>query len=299
MIWSIKDAVARDIGLGRVWFPCVRFTVLFAAVASGCVPSKQSVSSGYVGCSPSEITITNEATDPGFFESNETWIATCHGRNYACSKRSNHLHGEKSYGNVSHVACQPIGSEASSAQERPEPAAQRAPAENRPKAAASPTGAAGFTFGSDLPTARGACEGAGHTWSPAAAGVFECSGPAAELGFEARVTISFCSSRLCKVTVWHEPDDWSASLRALLTTLTSKYGEPAASDSHLPRECRPNAAFPGCVAEGRAHIRKSWSWRSGESVHLLVDRPPAGEAASIALRYERPANSIAANAGAL
>jgi len=49
---------------------------------AGCGESAlRSVSSGYVGCSPDEIEITND--DIGF--SNRSWDAACHGRIFHCS----------------------------------------------------------------------------------------------------------------------------------------------------------------------------------------------------------------------
>jgi len=57
--------------------------LLVFLLGSGC-GSLESVSSGRVGCAPSDITISDEQS--GW--NSATWVATCHGKRYFCSGSS-------------------------------------------------------------------------------------------------------------------------------------------------------------------------------------------------------------------
>ncbi|HEX4340356.1 MAG TPA: hypothetical protein VH062_30820 [Polyangiaceae bacterium] len=60
-----------------------RVVFLTLGLTTGC-GSLESVSSGRVGCAPSEITISDESE--GWNTS--SWVATCHGKDYYCSAAS-------------------------------------------------------------------------------------------------------------------------------------------------------------------------------------------------------------------
>src|SRR4051794_38400030 len=53
---------------------------------SACVPSLESRSAGQVGCTPDEISVSNQQTQFGLVQSGETWVAECHGRTFVCSQ---------------------------------------------------------------------------------------------------------------------------------------------------------------------------------------------------------------------
>ena len=62
--------------------PSIRdlLSLLSLTLACGCA-TLADVSSGHVGCPPSQIRISNDSYSYG----SRTWTATCHGRQYACS----------------------------------------------------------------------------------------------------------------------------------------------------------------------------------------------------------------------
>jgi hypothetical protein len=60
------------------------FAAVILLLTTGC-GSLESVTSGQIGCAPSDITIS----DQGSGWNTSSWVATCHGKEYFCSSASN------------------------------------------------------------------------------------------------------------------------------------------------------------------------------------------------------------------
>src|SRR5688572_5265705 len=91
-----------------------------------------------------------------------------------------------------------------SSKDEVEAKAAAAPPPAKPKSEA-PSGGAGFALGENPGAAQLVCEGAGKTWDGSQPNRATCSGPAAELGFAADITLDFCKQRTCAITIRHRP----------------------------------------------------------------------------------------------
>ncbi len=65
----------------RRWLPRRSRLLLLLAATAGCGPNLAAISSGEIGCSPEEITITHDQAAVG----ERTWNAECAGHTYYCS----------------------------------------------------------------------------------------------------------------------------------------------------------------------------------------------------------------------
>lgn len=264
----------------------MRSTLAIAALLSlsgaGCA-SLQTISSGYVGCSPNEIEISNEASD----FSGMTWTATCRGTVYHCARINNAGHATvvtgKTTGSASivttSVSCAPEGG--ASAQSRPttpsSPPAEAARAPSKP-----PTAAVGFTFGSNLAAAEKACVGASLTWRAAGNDRYECSGSPADVGMPVTTAVGMCGGRVCSVLVNANPrgEGWSVVMERyvkLRKALEAKYGDQELTDTLPFKSCTEGVR--GCLAKGRARVIARWNWQGSSSVALTAmgsqnDAPP-------------------------
>lgn len=268
---------------------------------SACVPSLESRSAGQVGCTPDEISVSNEQTQFGLVQSGETWVAECHGRTFVCSQMNPTSQHDDAVASL-------LASEQVSCTEAPESpqeqhnrqmreAADAAAAVPKPPSA-PPIGVAGFELGQSLGDAQQRCEATGHQWNLLAEDTPTCSGPAADLGFPASVGLRFCAGRECAISVQHRPHkDWSGRVVALKAQLEAKYGAPRETSGPIPEQCRAAQAFAECLDANRLTLRYAWRWDSGEGIELLVGKPSADVPAQIRLLYTRAAG--AANASAL
>ncbi|MBW2044707.1 MAG: hypothetical protein JRI96_07445 [Deltaproteobacteria bacterium] len=62
------------------------FCLIFLTTLLGCTPviAYQRITSGVIGCPPSDIEISN--IEPGYFYGIATWTAKCNGKTYICSE---------------------------------------------------------------------------------------------------------------------------------------------------------------------------------------------------------------------
>lgn len=272
-------------GRYRIW-------VVLGVTLTGCMPSLAARSAGEVGCSPDEISVSSEEFHPGLIQSGETWIAECRGRTF---------HGSQVNAAPRKHQLFQLASEQVSCQEQaesPEEVANReARRDARARAAAkapasAPTGAAGFDFGVGSAEAQRRCEAAGHEWSHRDGGS-SCSGAAAELGMTARVHLSFCGDRACRVTIEQQPPGgWASHAVSLKTQLEFKYGPPQSSSTSIPEACRAETAFVRCLEQDTLHLSYKWQWSSGEALELEVGKPAPNQSASIRLLYSRPRGAV-------
>lgn len=273
--------------------------LLMFALMGGCVPSKEAKSAGQIGCTPGEITISNEDSHFGFVQSGKTWVAECHGRTFVCSQ-VNESGSDRDFFDAL------FASDQVSCREAPEPlqaernrqAREAAIAERsmRPPAP-PPSGAAGFEFGETPEAAARRCEAAGQAWV-SANGRATCSGAAAPLGIPARVDLEFCDGRACAISVEHVPEaTWSRSSVSLKANLETKYGPAQESSGSVPERCRTEDAFTQCLASRQVALRYAWRWAGGESLEMSVGKPTPARSAAIRIVYRRPAG--AANLSAL
>ncbi|HKO52452.1 MAG TPA: hypothetical protein VJV79_32315 [Polyangiaceae bacterium] len=287
------------------------FGLLMVIFMSGCAPSKEARSAGQIGCTPGEITISNEENQFGVVQSGETWEAECQGRTFVCTQINQS-------GKNQDVFDMLFAAEQVSCHERPEsPVAERSrqlreatlrERTNRPPSTA-PTGIAGFAFGETPEDAASRCEAAGQAWrtgKPKDSGIGTslanesasgsansngkpgCSGPAASLGIAASVDLEFCEGRACSITLEHVPRTlWSRSSVSLKSKLESKYGPAQESRGIVPEHCRSEEAFTRCLESQQLALSYTWRWAGGESIVMSVGKPKESGIKAIRLVYRR------------
>ena len=267
----------------------------------GCRPSRESLSAGEVGCSPDEISISDENSSMN----SETWIAVCAGRTFICSSSS--ASGIATNGKTvtpvvisdANISCHERLTDIAATERN---IAKTAPvvARSAPPAVPAPSTGAGFLLGAGSEDTRQACETAGQNWTNAQKGRATCSGPAADLGFAADVAIKFCSGKACIITVHHQPEsDWSSHFAEIKGKLTEKYGTPQESSAVVPAGCRTEADFVDCLTNKGVKLSFGWSWPTGERVILTIGKADPESDAAIRIDYTRPVRKVSANASAL
>jgi hypothetical protein len=280
--------------------------LLMIVFVSGCAPSREAKSSGQIGCTPGEITISNEESQFGVVQSGETWEAECQGRTFVCTQINQS-------GKHQGIFDMLFAAEQVSCHERAQsPVAERGrqireaallERANR-RATIAPTGIAGFDFGETPEGAASRCEAAGQTWRNGSEkdgnslgngngngngnGKPGCSGPAASLGIAASVDLQFCEGRTCSITLEHVPRTrWSRSSVLLKSKLESKYGPAHESSGIVPEHCRGEEAFMRCLESQQLALNYTWRWAGGESIVMSVGKPNESGTASIRLVYSR------------
>lgn len=273
------------------------FFVTVAVVCLGaCTPSLEAKSAGQIGCTPDEISISNEQSHLGLIQSGDTWVAECQGRTFVCSQLNQSGRDKGLFHELfasEQVSCHEAPNSLEAERKRlTQEAAKQAEAQ-RP-ASRAPTGAAGFKFGESRADAAHSCEAAGYEWRDEIDQTDKpgCTGAAESLGIDANVNVEFCDGRACAITVEHVPHDkWSQSSVSLKANLESKYGPAQESSSSVPEECRADAAFTRCLEARRLTLRYTWRWAGGESLEMSVGKPRDNVSAAIRLVYRRPAGT--------
>ncbi len=269
-----------------------------------CRPSRESKTAGLIGCPPSEIVIQDEDSSVGFSQRSETWVAECRGKRFICNEidtaSESFVPNEHTTMTDSDVHCSPeLGSAGDAAPAAATPSPKAASSE-QPK---PPLGAAGFEFGSSLESTSGACQGAGHSWTPAGKGSYRCSGPADDLGFPAEVLVNFCRGALCGITVEYRPESrWAARFMSLKATLEKKYGSPSRTAvGSIPQDCRADDQLVACLDDDVFSLKVVWSWKAGrERINLRMGKPEDGDgAAAIRIQYLKPPPAVSTNSSAL
>jgi hypothetical protein len=264
----------------------------------GCTPSMEARSAGEVGCSPDQITISDDRYHFGLLQTGESWVATCHGRTFVCSQLNETGEGE-GLGILFAAKRVSCAEESESPQERRNregyAEAQRAAAA-RPHSTA-PDGAAGFEFGSSSERAKELCEAAGHRWTTASTELGWCSGPPKALGIQASVALHFCDAQACGISIEHRPTSgWSSKVVSIKAKLASKYGEPKERTLGIPVNCRSEDQFERCLETRELELHYKWAWPSGELLEMNVGRPEGAENAAIRLIYRSGGSAVVESA---
>ncbi len=280
-----------------VWL--VRFGYLALAFTCGCTPSTAAKSAGEIGCTPQDISISQEETHFGLIQSGKTWVAECQGRTYVCSQVNRAGRDESLLDELfasDQVSCHEALDSVEAERDRRAEEAAAAERAGRPPPMA-PVGAAGFVFGETREATAQRCEAAGQTWvSDGPQG--RCSGPAASLGIAASVELEFCEARACSIRIEHVPrSNWSESSVSLKANLQTKYGPAQESSGSVPEGCRSERAFAHCLESRQVRLSYTWRWAGGESLDMSVGKSDDRDSAAIRLVYRRPAG--AANASSL
>jgi hypothetical protein len=283
--------------------PGARCMLLVAlATLAGCVPSRESLTAGQIGCPPSEVSTSSLSSSGGWNQSVETWTAECRGRRFVCSEITTSsfdlswLFTDATDSVDSDVSCR---EELSTTE-----ATARSSRRSDPPVSASsapPIGGAGFELGLSPEAARQRCEAAAHLWESLDAQHASCSGTATSLGFPATTRLAFCDSGLCGITVSHTPTGhWIQPFSALQATLTAKYGTASKRRLRIPSMCRTDEQFDRCALDGTLDLSVSWHWPTGQRLRLSLGRvsPHAGESA-VRLTYVKPPRPSGPNASAL
>jgi hypothetical protein len=267
----------------------------------GCVPSRESLTAGQIGCPSNEVSTSGASASGGWNQSAETWIAECRGRRFVCSEVTTSswdldwLFTDSTSSVDSDVSCR---EELSTGQAT---TASRPRSEERPASSAPPNGGAGFELGVSRSQARAQCESADHRWQEGDGPHASCSGTAAALGFPASAQLTFCRESLCGVTVSHTPEaHWMRPFTELDATLTAKYGPASKRKVLLPPMCRTDEQFDRCAREGAIALSVSWHWPSGQRLRLSLGKVSArtGESA-VRLTYVKAPTAAGLNASAL
>lgn len=217
----------------------------------GCAPLKE-VSSGQTGCSPDEITISNDTAVLGA----RTWTAECRDQTYYCSA---HASGEDG----SQVSCTRSASETAAGAATPSTSSPSPSAAAAPAAAPSdyPEEALGFRFGASLAEAQEACVAGGHEWSPAGS-TFRCKGAPSSIGATTDTYVGFCDGGVCLVAlnVLFDESDPRAdkAFRKIASALQVRYGTPKVFEPRIPQHC--TARVVSCAASDDASWRARWVW---------------------------------------
>ncbi len=255
----------------------VRLLAGLMVLSSGACASTslESQTAGHIGCVPEDITITDEKVTSGAV----TWVAECHEKRYVCSRVAE--------GSTHSFAIQIDCTEAAVA------TAQKATAKSENASASTgappqgfsapriatgepPGGAAGFELGATRLETRATCTASSHEWTSLGDNGAACSGPASELGFDARVVFEFCGERSCAIAVTHAPTKrWAESVINIREALMKKYGPPSDNDARLPESCLPDSEFARCIMDRTGRVRFRWKWSSGEKILYRVSPDPA------------------------
>lgn len=262
------------------------FAVLSASNLLGCIaPSRQAMTAGEVGCPPSELTISDEASSSGWAQSAETWSASCRGRRFICTEVTT---SSVDYSWLFSDSVDSRDSDVSCHEEISRTPLKIEPREALTPLSAPPSGGAGFDLGSARTSARERCEASGHAFRDEGAQTF-CSGAAAPLGFEASTQLTFCKDVLCGITVSQMPKSaWAAAFKDLDVRLTEKYGPATVRRVRVPSMCRTEAQFDRCATDGALDFEVRWQWPRGDRLRLLLDRPAPSSEASLRLMYVMP-----------
>lgn len=269
-------------------------------LVSACVPSKAVRSSGQIGCSPDEVSISEDRNHFGLVQSGESWVAECRGRTFICSQM-NAVQGQNGSLGTALMASEQVSCREeleSPEEERNRLARQAALAAQSRRPSPAPTGAAGFQFGESKEDAQRRCETAAMIWDGTAERP-ACSGNSAALGLSARIALELCDGRVCAIAIEHKPrGNWSTSIAGLKATLEAKYGRPSSGESSgiIPKECRTEAEFTQCLESSALSLQFEWRWPSGESLKLAVGKLEPATPASVRLVYRRPDSAVSSSA---
>ncbi|APR83936.1 Hypothetical protein A7982_09285 [Minicystis rosea] len=259
-----------------------KLLVPMAAVSSlalvSCAATMRDITSGKIGCPPEEVEIVKD--NVGF--TTRTWTATCRGRTFYCSSRTdtastlNFNKGGMSSGFTTYTA------DISCTEGKPAPGdvaaggyegvAADAP---RPKIQEAPKGAGGFSFGIDSQAAAKLCTDAGHAWDEPEKERFRCSGTAVDIGYKATSRLRFCGGKLCAVTLNVDLADeekarWVTRYRSIQGAIVHKYGQTTARADEIAPEC--TSQLPVCLDRGNASMESKWHWAGGQSIRLALGR---------------------------
>jgi hypothetical protein len=279
---SRRDEMGRECGVGLL----IAVWLLMVASMGGCVPSKEAKSAGEIGCTPENISISNEQTQFGLIQSGQTWVAECQGRTFVCSQINGSGDDQDFFDRQlasKQVSCRETLESVDKRNRQTQETLHRV----QPNA---PKGAAGFEFGETAEEAGHRCEAAGRTWrtagSPDATTKAGCSGPVASLGIDASVDVGFCAGRVCSIALQHVPrSHFIRTSIALKANIETKYGSAQDSSGKVPEHCRSEQAFTHCLESQQVALHYSWTWKSGESIEMSVGKPYGAEHTAIRLVY--------------
>lgn len=250
------------------------------AGATGCgAISLEARSSGYVGCAPDEIEISNDTSDFG----SRTWTATCQGRTHYCT-------AQVTGPNNSAVSCAPAGG----GSRAPAPGGGPALAPASASGQKPPQGAAGFTFGANLATAEKLCVDAGLAWTPAQKDHYGCSGAPTEVGFPAVTVVDLCGGKVCKISVdaAHDESPWpqlTTRFAKVLGSLEAKYGSAQEKSTDTLDDCTDSVLT--CFKKGRIEVRRAWKWPNGHTLELSMSGGAAGGHPTLWIVYRKPSEA--------
>jgi hypothetical protein len=256
-----------------------------AALVVGCA-GRAAKSAAELGCSADEITVSEAAPREGLPERGDRWTAECHGRIYECTQ-AYPPEGSDALELLmpEQVLCQQVA-------ESPEEVANREAYQDAKLRTATresrgaPRGAAGFDFGLSVEQSEQRCSAAKRAWTRTDDAVGVCSGPAADIGSDGRVSLSFCDGAACGIVVEQHPlQAWAKRAISLKKRLESKYGLAQSRSGRVSDACRGEAEFVECLRTNALHLSYGWQWSTGESLRLEIGKPSQEAEPAVRLIY--------------
>ena len=121
-------------------------------------------------------------------------------------------------------------------------------------------------------------------------------------GFDATSRLKLCEGKLCSVILVVPVAEggapgWMKQYRSIQSALVKKYGIASTSESVTPEECSRDSS--PCFEDGRASVRTTWSWQTGQSISLLLGRIDAAVSIGIVYSASKQAKKGQPNPSAL
>jgi hypothetical protein len=157
----------------------------------------------------------------------------------------------------------------------------------RAGAPSTPRDAFGFVFGISKTDAAAVCQKAGHQWSEIE-GVFHCSGTPSTAITGAPAQLEFTAAGLSTVEIVIVPPKdaagWTYMLRQSEGAMAQLYGNPTQRNFVVPDDCKPEASFLGCVADGKVTGNSLWFLDGGYVATLTIVAAPLPSPSTIHVR---------------
>jgi hypothetical protein len=151
----------------------------------------------------------------------------------------------------------------------------------------SPTGGAGYDFGTTVEKVRAKCLTAGGQFKQTG-GVSSCTKRYDDGAVTQITLVEYCQASACRVhsvAILDRADakTWLTAFESLARGLQEKFGKPDDHRVEVPNECETH--FAECVKSGKASAMLHWRWDDGSAVMLrlgTLKQLPAGISVSYA-----------------
>jgi hypothetical protein len=124
-----------------------------------------------------------------------------------------------------------------------------------------------------------------------------CSGTATRLRTPARTDLTFCSGRVCKVTIFATLDAENVpeirAFKKARAQLVDRYGPATREEKSLKSQCPDVEALEQCLGLSGVHVFSHWHFASGHRLTLALElAPDAALLSNVVLRLELAAPPV-------